>query len=56
MEKEKFNLNVKETDNGYIIEVTGEGAKDFLKEKINVCCGDGSSFTEMMKHCRMPAG
>lgn len=41
MEKECCNFKVTETEEGFKVDVTGEGIKETVKSVIKNCCGEG---------------
>ncbi len=55
-EKERCNLKVQvtEIENGYRLEVTGEGIKDKCKQFADACCTDEKSWLDFMKRCCSP--
>ena len=60
MEKEKekeccdIKIKMTEIENGYRLEVTGEGIKDKCRPFVENCCTDEKSWQEFMKSCCSP--
>lgn len=51
MEKECCNIKVKELENGFCIEITGEDVKEKCRTIIENCCGNKTPWAEMIKDC-----